>query len=279
MGIGDVIGETGLFSGLQGTMTNGVILLIVLGIAFMIYKKQQEKKLYNVDVGLHKKVGDGTVYIPKIGRQFKDDKGVVRFVTYDKDVDMPAIDSRYFIMSSKGPGRRYIDIWNPLPDVFLPYEKENVQIFNRDYDLKDDKVCAFCEYVRQCKKEKVKPNFKSKHFKDYVEKKHERVPVCKNHLSQYYNIKFKVVSEVAKEWLFIRMRERVARALSKRAWWDKPAVVAGIMIAGGLGFVLLILKFGPQWFETAIKEIAVETAKAVGQGIRETALNVTQPPR
>jgi len=264
------------------------LIFIVGFIVFKQYKKIEDNKKYSIDVSVHKKVGNGLVNIEKTAKQTKDEKGVIAFQSKDGEIDEPGFDSRYFMLSAKGPGRRHIVLYNPLPDVFVPYDYEHMSLFSKPMEIANDDTgleseCVYCTYITELKEKKIKIEknvFKTKAFEEYVKKLNAKtLIVCKEHSTGYFKAKFKVLSETSVGWKLAKMKDRLLRAITKKAWYDNPLATQGLMMAGLLAFVVLVLKFGPVWFEAEVKEISVEVAKEVGAVLREQLSNVTAPTR
>ena len=282
------LGNIGILQNL-GSMWKYAIILILGFFAYQYKKRKDEEKLYTIDVSVHKKVGDGIVNLDKIAKQVKDETGVIRFTSKDGEIDEPGFDSRYFVMSGKGAGRRHIILFNPLPDVFVPYDYEHMALFNAPIRLGNEqngdlRKCVYCSYITQLKEkgQKLDRNmFKTKAFETFVKTKAEDgdLIICKEHSTKYYTSKFKVLSETSIGWKLSKMKQRLLRQISKKSWYDNPLVTQGLMMAVLLAFVVLVLKFGPQWLEAETKEIAVGVAKEVGVVLREQLQNVTAPVR
>jgi len=220
----DKLLPTDFFSGfIDGAF--GLVAILVIGAACVYFWfRGNEKKKWNIDISIHKTIGDGEVWIPTIGKQDADEKGIVRFEGKLFNIDLPAVDSQFFSLSGKGVNRRHIDIWNPQPNVFLPMARDYLRINNRKYKRVSETQCMYCDYVNKCKEDNKDAKFSSDDFKIHI-KELKEIPICTTHLNLYFKAKFKVVGEAPKEFLWVRAKERLLRSITKVAWYNQPGLV------------------------------------------------------
>lgn len=270
---------TGYFDmgALFNKISTGVLLLIVGALVVWWWYTSNKKKEFNIDVGIHKTIGDSEIYLSAVAKQLQDDKGIIRFESKTYNIDLPAIESEFFGMSAKGPNRRYIDMWNPQAGIFLPMARDYLRMYNKRFKKSEEVECNFCQFLKTATVKK----FKGKEWVKYLEEKDD-IKVCTTHLNKYFQAKFKVVSEVPKQFMYLRMKERLLRAITHVPWYNQPIFQTAILVAGVLGFFVLALKFGPQWFEVAMEESAkqagdtyIRTVNAGGNAIPP----IEPPPR
>ena len=259
------------FSGIGGSITSFIMFGGILLILFFVGRWYLEKKKFDIDVIIDRKIGDGIQRLYTKGYQKRDDYGVTTFISKDYGIDLPAVDNKYFVVQ-KG-GLRCIMFSNPQPTIYIPVEMDYLNYVNgKTFEKSKEDNCLYCNYIKKCEAENKIPDYK-KEFKEMMDKE-TTLKMCSKHVSQYFQSKFKVVSEVSKEWLLVRMRERLQRAITKKAWYENQIFTQIIAAVIFLATIIIIFKFGEKWFSTAMEKAASHAADVF---IAKTQ-NITMPP-
>jgi len=51
-----------------------------------------------------------------------------------------------------------------------------------------------------------------------------------------------------------------------------------MLVAGGLAFVVITLKFGPDWFDKAMQTSAKSAVEVFNRGVINSCSNIPEPP-